>query len=72
VAIEEHFRQLVHVAFRIAAEMGPAFTGLLRKHRRIIEEHVTDNIFRRHLVPLFFEGEFPPPSRTTTARSKNV
>jgi len=47
------FRQLVHVAFKIAAEMGPRFTSLLERHRAIVEAHVTDNIFRRHLTPLY-------------------
>ena len=48
-----HFRQLVHIAFRIAAEMGDRFTGLLETYREPVETHVTDNLFRRHIVPLF-------------------
>jgi hypothetical protein len=48
-----HFRQLLHVAFKVAAEMGPRFTGLLEECRGIIEENVTTNIFTRHIEPLF-------------------
>jgi len=48
-----HFRQLVHIGFRIAAEMGGRFTNLLRRHRDLIESNVTDNLLRRHIEPLF-------------------
>ena len=53
-----HFRQLVHIGFRIAAEMGGRFTGLLEDCRASIETHVTDNLLRRHIGPLFLED--PP------------
>jgi hypothetical protein len=64
-----HFRQLVHVAFKIAAEMGPRFTSLLREHRVVIEQHVTENIFRRHVTPLFLGEAARPQSQATTART---
>ncbi len=48
-----HFRQLIHIAFRIAAEMGPRFTDLLELHREEIASHVTENLFCRHIAPLF-------------------
>ncbi len=48
-----HFRQLIHVSFRIAAEMGERYTNLLRDCRTAIEENVTANIFDRHIRPLF-------------------
>jgi hypothetical protein len=51
-----HFRQLVHIAFRIAAEMGDRFTDLLQTYREPIETHVTENLFCRHIGPLFLEG----------------
>ncbi len=47
------FRQLLHVAYKIAAEMGPRFTDALAKHEPIIAEQVTTNLFARHLRPLF-------------------
>jgi nucleotide-binding universal stress UspA family protein len=50
-----HFRQLIHIAFRIAAEMGDRFTDLLEAYREPIETHVTDNLLHRHIVPLFLE-----------------
>ena len=49
------FRQLVHIAFRVAAEAGNRFTDLLETHRETIEAHVTGNLLRRHIEPLFLE-----------------
>jgi hypothetical protein len=48
-----HFRQLVHVGYKVAAEMNGRFTGLLQRCRSTIEPNVTTNIFNRHIQPLF-------------------
>jgi tagaturonate epimerase len=48
-----HFRQLVHIGYKVAAEMGPRFQRLLGECRDTIEENVTVNIFERHIRPLF-------------------
>jgi len=48
-----HFRQLIHISFRLAAEMGERFIGLLERHRETIESYVTDNLLRNHIEPLF-------------------
>ncbi len=48
-----HFRQLVHIGFRVAAEMGDRYKSLLRTYRAEIEDNVTTNIYDRHIVPLF-------------------
>jgi hypothetical protein len=47
------FRELIHIAFRIAAEMGDRFTGALVRYRGPIEEHVMANLLTRHIAPLF-------------------
>jgi tagaturonate epimerase len=53
-----HFRQLIHIGYKVAAEMGATFTGLLEECRKAIEENVTRNIFDRHVLPLFIgEGK---------------
>jgi hypothetical protein len=49
------FRQLVHIAFRIAAESGDEFRKSLIESREIIERHVEENLFDRHIRPLFLE-----------------
>lgn len=50
-----HVRQLVHIAFRIAAEMGDEYRQALRDHRAAIEEGVTRNLYERHVRPLFVD-----------------
>jgi len=49
----EHLRQLIHIGFKAAAEMGNRFTEMLGECRSTIEENVTANIYDRHLCPLF-------------------
>ena len=48
-----HFRQLIHIAFKVAAEMGPRYTDALKANREIIARNVTTNLLKRHLKPLF-------------------
>lgn len=48
-------RQLLHVGYKIAAEMGAAYLDALRASRAAVSECVTDNLYRRHLKPLFLE-----------------
>lgn len=48
-----HFRQLIHVGYKIAAEMGAGFTDALEQHRFCIAEKVRYNLLERHLKPLF-------------------
>lgn len=48
-----NFRQLIHVGYKVAAEMGDDFTDLLKKNAEIIGECVEENIYERHLKRLF-------------------
>jgi hypothetical protein len=48
-----HLRQLVHIGFKVAAEMNGRFTGMLQRYRSVIETNVTNNILARHIQPLF-------------------
>jgi hypothetical protein len=48
-----HFRQLLHVGYKVAAEMGSRFTGALRKYAEPIAANVTRNLYDRHIRPLF-------------------
>lgn len=50
------FRQLVHVAYKIAAELGARYLAQLDACRETIARNVTANLFERHLQPLFLEG----------------
>jgi hypothetical protein len=46
-------RQLVHVAFRVAAAMGKRYCEALDRHEAAVSRNVTLNLWERHLVPLF-------------------
>jgi hypothetical protein len=48
-----NLRQLLHVAYKVAAESGPTYLDALCEHRLIIGRHVTENLFERHIRPLF-------------------
>jgi hypothetical protein len=48
-----HFRQLLHVGFKIAAQLGTRYTDALKEHREIIAKNVTLNLLERHIRPLF-------------------
>ena len=48
-----NFRQLIHVGYKIAAESGEKYIGLLEKHHNIIGNCVEENLFDRHLKRLF-------------------
>ncbi|MFX1572974.1 MAG: tagaturonate epimerase family protein [Promethearchaeota archaeon] len=48
-----HFRQLFHIAYKIAAEMDSRYLKVLNKYKRLIEKCVTNNIYEKHLKKLF-------------------
>jgi hypothetical protein len=48
-----HFRQLIHISYKVAAEMGSEFTGALDYYRTPIEEQVYTNLVERHLKRVF-------------------
>ncbi|MFC1620307.1 hypothetical protein ACFL45_10220, partial [Candidatus Neomarinimicrobiota bacterium] len=51
-----HFRQLLHVGYKIAAEMGTRYTDALVTYRETIARNVTGNLFDRHIKPLFMDN----------------
>ncbi len=50
-----NLRQLLHVGYKIAAEMGSRFTDALDKYEQAIAANVTENIYERHIKPLFLK-----------------
>ncbi|MCX8092007.1 MAG: tagaturonate epimerase family protein [Verrucomicrobiae bacterium] len=48
-----HVRQLLHVAYKIAAKKGDQFLALVRSRNGSISRNVTFNLLERHLKPLF-------------------
>lgn len=54
-AFNPHMRQLIHVGYKIAAQMGDRYLDLLKENEEIVGRNVTDNIFERHMKPLFLD-----------------
>jgi hypothetical protein len=50
-----HLRQLLHVAYKLAAEMGPRYLDALDRHEAAIARNVTANLFDRHLARVFLD-----------------
>jgi len=50
-----HFRQLLHVGYKVATELGSEFTDALVKYEAVIAENVTQNIYERHIKPIFID-----------------
>ena len=46
-------RQLVHISFKVAAKQGDRYLDLLKANEEIVGKNVTENIYDRHLKPLF-------------------
>ncbi|MGH9599702.1 MAG: tagaturonate epimerase family protein [Terracidiphilus sp.] len=52
-AYNSSFRQLLHVGFKIAAKMGQRYLDLLEANEAVIARNVTENLFDRHIAPVF-------------------
>lgn len=52
-AYNQHFRQLLHVGFKVAAQMGGRYTAMLTEARESIVRNVTQNLYERHIRPIF-------------------
>jgi hypothetical protein len=48
-----HARQLLHVSFKLAAQAGSRYLDLLKANEAIVAKQVTENIYERHMRPLF-------------------
>ncbi len=53
VEFNPHIRQLLHVSFKVAAKHGDRYLDLLKANAEIVGKNVTENIFERHMRPLF-------------------
>ena len=47
------FRQLLHVGYKIAAKLGDRYLDMLNECEESISRNVTENLYERHLKPLF-------------------
>ena len=49
----QHFRQLLHIAFKLAAKEGARYTDLLKANAEVVGKNVTENLYDRHFKRLF-------------------
>ncbi len=52
-AYNPHFRQLIHVGYKMAVEMGETYTDALKMNKETVGKEVTENILNRHIFRLF-------------------
>ena len=52
-AYNSSLRQLLHVGFKVAAKMGRRYLDLLEGNEAVIAKNVTENLFDRHIAPVF-------------------
>jgi tagaturonate epimerase len=55
-AFNPHLRQLIHVGYKIAAQLGDRYLKLLEACEATVAKNVTENLYERHLKPLFGSG----------------
>jgi hypothetical protein len=53
---DQGLRQLLHVGYKVAAEMGDRYLAALEAHRGPVSRNVTVNLWERHLRPLLGLG----------------
>ena len=49
----QHVRQLLHVGFKVAAQLGDTYLDALKANREVVSKKVTGNLLDRHMKPLF-------------------
>lgn len=49
-------RQLLHVGYKVAAKMGARYLDMLKACEPMVAKNVTENLYERHLKPLFIGG----------------
>jgi hypothetical protein len=59
-AYNPSLRQLLHVGFKVAAKMGRRYLDLLEANERVIAKNVIENLFARHIAPVFLGGQGRP------------
>jgi hypothetical protein len=55
-AYNRHLRQLIHVGFKVAAEMGDAYYKALEANANVIGRLVTENLLEKHIKPVFVQA----------------
>lgn len=56
-AFNASFRQLLHVGFKIAAQMGDRYLKMLKACEADVSRNATTNLYDRHILPLFVKKD---------------
>ena len=48
---------MIHVGYKIAGQMGERYLKMLKSCERTIARNVTENLYERHLKPLFLKPQ---------------
>lgn len=54
-AYNSSLRQLLHVGYKVAAELGDRYYGALKEFESDVARNVTENLWQRHVKPLFID-----------------
>ena len=55
-AFNTDLRQLIHVGYKVAAQLGDRYLSMLKSCETVIAKNVTENLYQRHLKPLFIDA----------------
>jgi tagaturonate epimerase len=50
---DANLRQLLHVGFKVAADLKAQYLDLIKQNEPVISRNVTSNLYDRHIVPIF-------------------
>jgi len=48
-----YLRQLLHVGYKVAAELGTRYHEVLDAHRDVVAHHVREDLLERHIKAVF-------------------
>jgi hypothetical protein len=50
---DSNIRQLLHVGYKVAAEMGALYRNAIVSNEDAVARNVAENLYARHITPLF-------------------
>jgi tagaturonate epimerase len=69
VGYNSSLRQLLHVGFKVAAKMGNRYLDLLEANEDVIARNVLENLYDRHIAPVFLGRSAAPHSASEVIAS---
>jgi hypothetical protein len=71
VEFNPSFRQVLHVGYKIAAQLGKRYLDMLEAHEEPIARNVTANLYERHIKPIFLAEADAGAARPAAASKPN-